>query len=60
MNIEKAIKSNTNLLQDKTSNLIERELDAVRLGIEALKQTLQDREGNPLLDGELLPGETEE
>ena len=33
--------------------------DAVKLGIEALKQTLFDRVGNPLLDGELLPGETE-
>ncbi len=33
--------------------------DAIKLGIEALKQTLFDRVGNPLLDGELLPGETE-
>ena len=32
--------------------------DAIKLGIEARKQRLQDLEGNPLLDGELLPGET--
>ncbi|MBA7535520.1 hypothetical protein ES705_27778 [subsurface metagenome] len=35
------------------------EHDAIKLGIEALIQTMHDREGNPLLDGELLPGETE-
>jgi len=32
---------------------------AVRLGIEALKEVKRAREGNPALDGELLPGETE-
>lgn len=35
-------------------------LDALKLLTEAGKQTLQDRIGNPLLDGDLLPGETED
>ena len=31
----------------------------LKLGIEALKEVQFAREGNPALDGELLPGETE-
>ena len=34
--------------------------DAVKLGIEALREVRKSRMGGPLLDGELLPGETEE
>jgi len=33
---------------------------ALKLGIEALEQTEQDRIGNPLIDGELLPSETDD
>jgi hypothetical protein len=32
----------------------------IQLGIEALKAIKRAREGDPPLDGELLPGETEE
>lgn len=34
--------------------------DALELGIEAIKVVWRSREGDPPLDGELLPGETEE
>lgn len=34
--------------------------NAIRLGIEALKEVKDARYGNPALDGELLPGETED
>ncbi len=37
-----------------------RTTEATRLGVEALKQRQQDLQGNPLFDGELLPGETED
>ena len=33
---------------------------ATKLGIEALKEVQKARSGDPALDGELLPGETEE
>jgi len=33
--------------------------EALMLGIEALKSTSRARDGDPPLDGELLPGETE-
>lgn len=32
---------------------------SIRLGIEALKEVKKARYGDPALDGELLPGETE-
>jgi hypothetical protein len=34
--------------------------DAIKLGIEALKEVKKARWGDPALDGELLRGETEE
>ena len=34
--------------------------DALNLGIEALREVKKARFGGPTLDGELLPGETEE
>jgi len=35
-------------------------LQAMTLGIEALKEVMRTRDGDPALDGELLPGETED
>ncbi len=35
------------------------ERDAIKLGIEALRECKKAREGDPAFDGELLPGETE-
>ena len=58
MTIDEAIEINQALLNgdyDHRDNVLE---DAIKLGIDALKQRLKDLEGNPLLDGELLPGET--
>ena len=34
--------------------------DAIKLGIEAMKEVKRARSGDPALDGDLLPGETEE
>ena len=34
--------------------------DALQIGIEAVKVMQRSREGDPPLDGEMLPGETEE
>lgn len=60
MTLEKAIKSNVNLLQDKSSNLIEREVESIQLGIEALKRIKEVRFDHRLIAWLKLPGETKE
>ena len=60
MNSKKAIEILQRKRQTESSGELGEEWDALNLSIEALKQILEDRQGNPLLDGELLPGETEE
>lgn len=60
MNAEKAAELLTVLSRTHEITLYPDFMDSVLLGAEALKQTQQDRQGNPLLDGELLPGETDD
>lgn len=47
-------------LNDPGSVLYEDLSEAQQLGIEAIKEVIKARYGDPALDGELLHGETEE
>lgn len=58
MNLEKAITTSNNLLQDNTSNLIQDEQDAIQLGIEAILRVKYLRELDRRFITMLLPGET--
>jgi len=59
MNLEKAIEILTLSLQAPYPGATGDIADATRLSIEALKEVLSSRDGDPALDGELLPGETD-
>jgi len=60
MTIEKAIEILEQLIKTLPGTLRNDEKDAVKLGIEALKMTLVDRESDLCLADTLLPGEAEE
>jgi len=60
MTIDEAIELLEYLKQAAEKLKIGRSIDATQLGIEALKECKKARYGDPALDGELLPGETEE
>ena len=56
MNIEKAIEILTHMLARVTTE--EEQIEAVRLGVEALEYAARDRRGLSDAEIELLPGET--
>lgn len=60
MTIDEAINENAYHLKSLKAGRDDKLFQAVRLGIEALKEVQYARQGSPALDGELLPGETEE
>jgi len=60
MNIDGAISELEDGLRQLRGYLNEDYNDAIDLGIEALRQVKSSRCGDPALDGNLLPGETEE
>jgi hypothetical protein len=60
MTIDEAIRNLRDVASEEDSPLVLEEREAIRLGIEALKEVKKAREGDPALDGELLPGETGE
>lgn len=60
MKIEKAIELNKDSEKSLRHGKFHVYADAVALGNEALKATIRARQGDPPLDGELLPGETED
>jgi len=60
MKLERAIEIKENNQRLHLDEYYQELLEADKMSIEAMKQRQQDLEGNPLLDGELLPGETEE
>lgn len=59
MPLSKAIEILTIFANPGVTQLATDDYDAILLGIEALKECKKAREGDPALDGELLPGETE-
>lgn len=60
MFLKEAIEILSHLSTAGAPNITLDEIDAVKLGIEALKECVKARQGDPALDGELLPGETDE
>ena len=60
MKAKKAIELLTYSSEHDTILLSQDDKDALKLGIEALKEVIRARDGDPALDGELLPGETED
>jgi len=59
MTIDKAIKRLEGLYSRLNAYLGTSDDEAIKLGIEAMRECKKARDGNPALDGELLPGETE-
>ncbi len=59
MTLDEAIKKGNCYLKDPCSITQTEFLTIFKLGIEALKEVKMARRGDPALDGELLPGETE-
>lgn len=60
MTLEKAIELVKKLTKKDVIYYTQDNDDALLVLIEAGKEVLKARDGNPALDGELLPGETEE
>lgn len=59
MTIDEAIKNLTLIDTIPPSGVTGVFLASIELGIEALMEVRKARKGDPALDGELLPGETE-
>lgn len=60
MKLEKAIDRNKELKGELLREGRLEKANAVQLGIEAMKEVKRARNGDPALDGELLPGETKD
>ena len=60
MKIDEAIEILELNALEEGSYLPPRYITALKIGIEALKECIKARYGDPALDGELLPGETDE
>ena len=60
MTIDDAIESQRELVELLPKVFLSRFIASTNLSIEALKAIKRERQGDPLLDGELLPRETEE
>jgi len=60
MTIEETIKLQAELVKLLPEVGFNKYIRSTKLGIEALKEVMRARAGDPALDGELLPGETEE
>lgn len=60
MKLDKAIELSENTEKSLRQHKFIDYADAVKLGIEALKEVKKARYGDPALDGELLPGEDSE
>lgn len=60
MTLEEAISNNTGLVVHAGPMLRQVDIEAIRLGIEALKAWKEFRGSGSLMDKMLLPGETEE
>lgn len=60
MKLEKAIEHGERKIEQKVFQVDPEAFVALMLLIQAGKEVVRARGGNPALDGELLPGETEE
>ena len=60
MTLDEAIEEHEYIVNKYKLRRGPRSIEAIRLGIEALKEVERARGGNPALDSELLPGETNE
>lgn len=60
MKLEKAIEILNQVKNDTCTNLVDDDLDAVQLGIEALKAWKEIRRDPDVTCAPILPGETEE
>ncbi len=60
MEIDAAIKIGEGIQFDRAEPLLPGEVESIKLGIEALKQTKRHRKANHYYDEALLPGETRE
>jgi len=60
MKLKKAIEHGERKIKQNVFQVDPEALIALKLLVEAGKETQRARDGNPALDGELLPGETED
>lgn len=60
MTLDKAIETGRLIVDTPPSGANQDFVDAIKLLIAAGKEVKRARNGNPAMDGELLPGETEE